>query len=137
MAKTSKNEKTPLLIKLYTSPKFWAGLLLLFFLTFFIIYLSRGVDLGSSFFYALLTFALMPLFLIYISQYSHIGFIGSNFMFLSPIIWLLEIGTILWMNIQALKLKKRAIIIIGSAVLLLLVTQFVGCAIRIFNSPGL
>ncbi len=131
MAATGKGEKTPLLVRLYTSLRFWGGLLLLFYLTFFIINFAFGRGV-YSFVAAGLALALMPLMdYIFIrgGLPDLLGYPLVQLILPVIVIWALELGSIAWLKFKAAKLEKRTIIIIGSAVLLLLMTQFVGCTI--------
>ncbi len=132
MAATGKVGITLFLVRLYTSLRFWGGLLLLFFLTFFIMSLAfsdSGSSLFSSLYFAAFIFAMMPMGLGYLIR-APIWDVGYAF---PIIVWILQLGAIAWLRFKSVKLERRTIIIIGSIVLLLLVTQFVGCTIVSIN----
>lgn len=131
MAATGKEGITLFLVRLYTSLIFWGGLLLLFFLTFFIISSADGAGLYGSLYTAGFALAMMPMVAYLIIP--KIWALGYTF---PIVVWILELGAIAWLRFKSAKLGKRTIVIIGSVVLLLLVTQFVSCTILIISGLG-
>ena len=128
MAKQTKEQILP--VKLYTSLMFWGGLLLLFFLTFLILF-SRKNNVIENMKLAATTLILMPsIFQYFLHDIRPFGTVGSFGTF-HIVVWLVELAGIAWLKFKASTLKNSTIIIIGTIILLLLVTQFVGCALVI------
>ena len=135
------NEK-PFLVKLYTSLKFWGGLLLFFFLIFFTNIFTRGklVSEMADVAMALSHNAHLATFIFYYLPLPGFGINPSPLLYMFPIlVCLAELTGIAWLKFKASTLKNRTTIIIGTIILLLLVTQFVVFILimfRLSDSPS-
>jgi len=105
----------------YTSLKFWGGLLVTFYLIFFILFLALNkFEVLGSLVAALLALFLMPsVFLWWIPIHTDITL---------GLVWALELTVIIWLKVKKDVLSKRTIKIVGLILLIILLAQFVGCA---------
>src|SRR3989338_597977 len=98
---------------------------------FFAVFVLLGFALGRgdflfAFQFAWLSFAWMPMFLGMLFGMLAIDSLQTPFVIAA---WLFELGTMLWLWLRKDAISKRSILIVGTALLLLLLTQFIGCTI--------
>ena len=125
MIKLMKEQQ--LLVKLYTSLRFWGGLLIFFYVVFFLIsFIVHSVHESSrvtfSLRWATLALAVMPAIIAY--KILHVSSINHQ-IFFAVAVWFLQIVGIILLKLKAYTLSHRTIIVMGTIILLLLIIQFV------------
>ena len=134
MAKQTKEK--PLLIKLYTSLRFWVAVLLFFYVVFSLIGFKFSKDLVFNLWGAALGLAFMPGSAI---RLYNLSWFDDSFFFYYMLVWLPELAGVTWLKLKGGTAQKRTVFIVGTIIVLSLVTQFVVCSVNgsiLISPPG-